>query len=340
MLDVIKYLKKLYASVGQIYDLVIAHSRRHSKGGADEVSLDASQITSGVLSIDRIPTIPYTKTDFADQDLKTTSSPVFAGLTVNGNAVVKGSISTDGFVFLQGLIGTGQTDASGNATITFSTAFPSTPLVFVQAVDPNAQGIVIDVVSVSTTGFTVKARKVTGITSGSAGDHYHSFTPSGSIGSAGDHYHSFTPSGSIGYAGGHSHTISAVSDHSHSFSATTGYEDSIKGVYNFVFQDCPSGHTNCQLYGYTISLVADQYHRHNVSGTTSSAGGHDHGGYTGSVGDHSHSFTGSTGNTSTAGGHTHSFTGSTGNTSTAGAHTHSVDAPVLSVNFVWIAVKV
>jgi len=201
-------------------------------------NLNASQMTGGVLSLDRIPTIPYTKTDFADQDLKTTSSPVFAGLTVNGNAVVKGSIRTDGFVFLQGLIGTGQTDANGNATITFSTAFPSTPLVFVQAVDPNARGIVIDVVSVSTTGFTVKARKVTGITSdsagdhyhsftpsgsiGSAGDHYHSFTPSGSIGSAGDHYHSFTPSGSIGSAGGHSHTISAVSNHSHSFSATTG----------------------------------------------------------------------------------------------------------------------
>jgi hypothetical protein len=245
------------------------------------------------------------------------------------------------YKFFEGIKGTGQTDANGNATITFPIAFPSPPLVFVHAVDANARGIVIDVVSVSTTGFTVKARKVTGITSGSAGDHYHSFTPSGSIGSAGDHYHSFTPSGSIGYAGGHSHTISAVSDHSHSFSATTSLPDyTATAIYDITFQNCPSGHTNCQLSGISSYSVADSYHTHSASGTTGSAGGHNHGGYTGSVGDHSHSFTGSTGNTSTAGAHTHSFTGSTENTSTAGAHTHSVDAPVLSVNFVWIAIKV
>jgi len=245
------------------------------------------------------------------------------------------------YKFFEGIKGTGQTDASGNATITFPIAFPSPPLVFVHAVDANARGIVIDVVSVSTTGFTVKARKVTGITSGSAGDHYHSFTPSGSIGSAGDHYHSFTPSGSIGYAGGHSHTISAVSDHSHSFSAITDYEDRYVYVMGDAdLQSCPSGHSTCQISSITYSPVANVQHTHSVRGSTGSAGGHDHGGYTGSVGDHSHSFSGSTGNTSTAGGHTHSFTGSTGNTSTAGAHTHSVDAPVLSVNFVWIAIKV
>jgi hypothetical protein len=277
------------------------------------------------------------------------------------------------YKFFEGIKGTGQTDANGDATITFPIAFPSPPLVFVHAIDANARGIVIDVVSVSTTGFTVKARKVTGITSGSAGDHYHSFTPSGSIGSAGDHYHSFTPSGSIGSAGdhyhsftpsgsignagGHSHTISAVSDHSHSFSATSGGPSSTWLAIDVYFQTCPAGHSDCQYSGFYYCYVGDNTHTHSVSGTTGSAGGHDHGGYTGSVGDHSHSFTGSTGNTSTAGGHTHSFTGSTGNTSTAGAHTHSftgstgntstagahthsVDAPVLSVNFVWIAVKV
>lgn len=244
------------------------------------------------------------------------------------------------YKFFEGIKGTGQTDANGNATITFPIAFPSPPLVFVHAVDSNARGIVIDVVSVSTTGFTVKARKVTGITSGSAGDHYHSFTPSGSIGSAGDHYHSFTPSGSIGYAGGHSHTISAVSDHSHSFSATSGDPSSTAPIIYYYFKTCPSGHDNCQVSSVDWVFAGDKTHTHDVSGTTGSAGGHDHGGYTGSVGDHNHSFTGSTGNTSTAGGHTHSFTGSTGNTSTAGAHTHSVDAPVLSVNFVWIAIKV
>jgi hypothetical protein len=44
--------------------------------------LNASQMTSGVLALDRIPTIPYTKTDFADQALKTTSSVNFATVSV------------------------------------------------------------------------------------------------------------------------------------------------------------------------------------------------------------------------------------------------------------------
>jgi len=45
-------------------------------------NLNASQMTGGVLSLDRIPTIPYTKTDFADQALKTTSNVRFATVSV------------------------------------------------------------------------------------------------------------------------------------------------------------------------------------------------------------------------------------------------------------------
>jgi hypothetical protein len=45
-------------------------------------NLNASQMTNGVLSLDMIPTIPYTKTDFADQALKTTSSVKFATVSV------------------------------------------------------------------------------------------------------------------------------------------------------------------------------------------------------------------------------------------------------------------
>ena len=41
------------------------HASQHSKGGEDELSLDASQIVSGVLSVDRIPDLPRSKiTDF------------------------------------------------------------------------------------------------------------------------------------------------------------------------------------------------------------------------------------------------------------------------------------
>ncbi|MCD6162310.1 MAG: hypothetical protein J7K40_07845 [candidate division Zixibacteria bacterium] len=38
-----------------------AHASSHAKGGADELSLDASQITSGTLSVDRIPSLPRSK---------------------------------------------------------------------------------------------------------------------------------------------------------------------------------------------------------------------------------------------------------------------------------------
>jgi len=50
--------------------------------------LDAGKITTGVFSLDRIPTIPYTKTDFADQDLRKSASPIFAGINL-GYAVLK-----------------------------------------------------------------------------------------------------------------------------------------------------------------------------------------------------------------------------------------------------------
>jgi hypothetical protein len=65
-------------------------------------NLNASQMTGGVLSLDRIPTIPYTKTDFADQALKTTDSPTFASLTVSGNATVKGVLSVGDINFKNG----------------------------------------------------------------------------------------------------------------------------------------------------------------------------------------------------------------------------------------------
>jgi hypothetical protein len=65
-------------------------------------NLNASQMTGGVLALDRIPTIPYTKTDFADQSLKTTDSPTFASVTILGNATVKGVLSVGDLEFKNG----------------------------------------------------------------------------------------------------------------------------------------------------------------------------------------------------------------------------------------------
>ena len=181
------------------------------------------------------------------------------------------------------------TDTNGNATITFTTPFPTTPKVLVQGKDANAKGIIVDIVSVSQTSFTVKARKATGITTSTTGSHSHSFTPSGTISSAGSHSHSFTPSGSIG-------TPSAYTD-----------------VTDFItWQTCPNNHSNCQLAGTYLINVATY--------------------------DHTHTFTGGSGSTDSAGSHSHTFTGSSGTTGSTGDHSHTVDAPVLQIDFDWVAV--
>jgi hypothetical protein len=71
--------------------------------------------------------------------------------------------------------GRGTLDSTGVANVTFPTPFPSgvTPKVFVSSRDAANSGVVLDVTSVSNTGFTVKGRKVTGVTSGTAGAHVH-----------------------------------------------------------------------------------------------------------------------------------------------------------------------
>jgi hypothetical protein len=60
------------------------HASTHASGGSDPVSLNASQIISGTLSLDRIPTIPYSKTDFANQNLLTTSDVIFNSVKAQG----------------------------------------------------------------------------------------------------------------------------------------------------------------------------------------------------------------------------------------------------------------
>jgi hypothetical protein len=180
--------------------------------------------------------------------------------------------------------GSSQTDTSGNASITFTTPFPTTPKVFVQGKDANAEGIVIDIVSVSQTGFTVKARKVTGITTSSSGSHSHSFTPSGTISS--------TDLGSV-TSGIPDVTRLVATDPS---TWTTLYAASQSGgTPNTAFQ---AASTTTSIY------VAGAGHTHSV----------------------------------TLGSHSHTFTGSSGTTSSTGAHTHTVDAPVLQIDFDWVAV--
>lgn len=126
-------------------------------------------------------------------------------------------------------VGDGSTDVNGDASITFSSEFSSTPKVFVSSQDASARGIVLDVVSVSTTGFTVKARQTTSLTTSSASNHQHvAFTKATGTSLSPTSYHKITSGDgtwSEGYladatigasrtcytsaAGSHSHTVNA-----------------------------------------------------------------------------------------------------------------------------------
>jgi hypothetical protein len=165
---------------------------------------------------------------------------------------------------VKGCHGSGRTDANGDATISFPKAFSQVPKVLVQSKDASTRGVVLDIYNVTTTGFQVKARKVTGLTTGSAGNHSHGY--SGSTAGAGDHTHSIA--GSIG-------------------SPT----DTDMAPNSWSLESCASGHTTCVIGAYTSRYFATSDHSHFASAPTSSAGGHSHGfsGTTGSAGAHAHS---------------------------------------------------
>jgi len=66
--------------------------------------------------------------------------------------------------------GSDVTDASGNCTVIFDDEFDEIPYVWLQGLDAAGKGLVIDVVSRSTTQFVVKARKVTSVPWSDSGD--------------------------------------------------------------------------------------------------------------------------------------------------------------------------
>jgi hypothetical protein len=309
------------------------HPRAHDHSNALDGSpiavagvpdLPASKITSGRFTLSRMPDGSsgyFLKGQGAGVD------PTYALLTSEDIPSLDISKITTG---LQR--GSGTTDINGDATITFPAAFNSTPLIFLQGRDAGARGIVLDVVSKSTTQFVVKARKVTGITSGTSGSHTHTFTPSGSISSVS----AGTPSGSISSVSDHTHSnpnTSTTGAHTHSNPNTSG-PSAVTGIP--VFSDigtCPSGHSNCTVTSRQINMPTEtHYHQ---QGATGSAGDHYHTiGATGAAGGHSHTFTGSALPT-----HNHEFTGTQGDTDSSGDHSHTVDAPNLSVDFDWLAIE-
>ena len=59
VIEIVKKLSELKDLLKNLVSLAGKHGYRHELGGADEVHLDASQIVSGTLDLDRIPTIPW-----------------------------------------------------------------------------------------------------------------------------------------------------------------------------------------------------------------------------------------------------------------------------------------
>ncbi|TDA33204.1 MAG: hypothetical protein DSO04_01070, partial [Hadesarchaea archaeon] len=139
------------------------------------------------------------------------------------------------------------TGTDGTATVTFPEPFSRVPKVFLQGVDQYGRGIVVDLVSVSETGFTLKARQTAAPPTGSflTGLSYStgSFVTGGS-----DPGHSHS-NPSTDSAGDHKHI--AVKAGSGSTTAATAYERALwggDGVNAAAFATTLSGASAVDLY--------------------------------------------------------------------------------------------
>jgi len=158
--------------------------------------------------------------------------------------------------------GTETTDAAGEATITFSEVYTQPPIVIATSY---TDGVVVKVTSRTASGFTVRTRKVVGITTESAGSHSHT------ISTAGAHDHEpFTYFSEAKTVGGHTLTVGELAAHTHS-DVASGLE--------------ATGSTGGNLahdHSYSDAYISSLY-------SLGAAGGaHNHGGSTGTAGEHTH----------------------------------------------------
>jgi len=186
--------------------------------------------------------------------------------------MVKGYPDFGKTIFVRGAVanyrleaGTGTTNATGLATVTFSEKYTQTPIVIVT---PYTDGVVAKVIDRTVSGFTIKTRKVIDLTTGSAGSHRHSISTNG----AHDH-EPIMYKGTVKTSGGHAITVPQLAAHTHS-DVASGFEA-------------------------TGSTGADEEHTHSYIDETvdtlykigAAGGDHNHGGYTGYAGTHTHSVT-------------------------------------------------
>jgi hypothetical protein len=138
------------------------------------------------------------------------------------------------------------TGSDGTATVTFPEPFGTTPKVFLQGVDSLGRGIAVDLVSVSTTGFSIKARQTAA-------------PPAGGFLTG------------LSYSTGN--FVTGGSDPGHSHSGTTGAPSTRTAVVTSIIRaTCPSGHSNCQVTDVVSSNVADSVHTHSFTTGSSYTG--------------------------------------------------------------------
>jgi hypothetical protein len=160
------------------------HASRHAAGGADAIFPVSRSNISDFFASPFWGSIPDKPTTFPpSHHASTHASGGDDAITIDRSQISNWSHVHDGndAPRIKGIdptimqAGTGVLDSTGTANITFPTPFPAgvTPIVFVSSRDANNQGVVLDVTSVSNTGFTVKGRKVTNMASDSQGAHVH-----------------------------------------------------------------------------------------------------------------------------------------------------------------------
>ncbi|MFA5307771.1 MAG: hypothetical protein WC365_10040 [Candidatus Babeliales bacterium] len=232
-------------------------------------------------------------------------------MVVNGDLQVTGSIigTSSGIK-----CGSSSTNASGVATVSFASAFGTTPSITCTVVDASSRHISIVITAQNSAGFSVKTTLVSS----------HSHNVGGTAAADGSHDHDVqgdTDYQDVAHGHGFSGTISDESSHTHAFGTLGSGQYAATPDYLY-FHNLGLGGQTC---GLTVATASYGPH---ASLNTGGGSSHSHG-YSFTVGQStaSHKHDLATVSTSTDGSHTHTVSGST----------DSAAPTNISIAFNWIA---
>lgn len=202
------------------------------------------------------------------------AGPSGTTIGMTGNPVATGVLTVSNFSPYNIQRGVTSTNASGLATVSFSTAFAGVPIVVATA--GGGGDVILNIVSRTTSNFVVHTKKVSS-SSSSDGSHNHAIY--GGITTSGYHTHSGD--------GGHTHPVSDQStQHYHSVGGTTSYiavgtpginhthssggagveETSYSGIHNHTTSSTTHSHTGgSHTHTDNFSTGTESNHDHNVT---------------------------------------------------------------------------